>query len=130
VLRFAVFGALLAHPALMAGCGATADSRERDISHSAELRPGEVPAATEGERELLARLDDVPVGESVTVGGQTFVVDEPYTAASGRLCRSVTAHGPGHAAIEVKLACQDGDLWVFVPDVFGDDAPRVAEVEP
>ncbi len=113
-----------------AACGGAAEPTERDIWYTASLRPGSVPPTTEGERELLARIEQVPAGEPVALGGQVFVVDEPYAAASGRMCRSVEIRGSaGSETVEVKLACEEDAGWVFVPDVFADAEP-VAEVTP
>ena len=112
------------------GCGGPEAPAERDIWHTSALRPGRVAPETAGERELLARMDDVPANERVTFGGQTFVVDEPYFAASGRRCRSVTVRPTLDADdVQVKLACEEGSGWVFVPDVFHDDR-RMAEAQP
>lgn len=130
MLRSAVTGAVATVLLSLGACGGASEPREQDIWYASELRPGEVPPETEGERELLARLDELPSGEPVAFGGQSFVVDEKYTAASGRVCRSVTVRPvEGAAGIDVKLACREGEGWTFVPDVFGDGAP-VAEAEP
>lgn len=128
--RFAVLGAMLTLlSSTGAGCGGTAEPRDEEIWYTSELRPGRVPPATEGERELLARLGELPSEEPVTFGGQSFLVEEPYTAASGRVCRAVTVRQVEGQGVEVKLACQDGGEWAFVPDVFGDAEAR-AEAEP
>lgn len=112
------------------GCGGAETPAERDIWYTSSLRPGHVAPETQGERELLARMGQVPANEPVTFGGQTFVVDEPYFAASGRQCRSVTVRPtPEAERVEVKLACEDDTAWVFVPDVFQERA-RVAEAQP
>lgn len=128
--RSAVLSAVVALASLVGlGCGAAAEPREQDIWYTSELRPGEVPPVTEGERELLARLDDLPSGDPVAFGGQSFLVEEPYTAASGRVCRSVTVRSVEGAGVDVKLACQSDRGWSFVPDVFGDADAR-AEAQP
>lgn len=108
--------ACLAVLASLAGCGGSQEPSERDIWYTTSLRPGTVDPETQGERELLARMERVPVSQPVTFAGQTFVVDAPYAAASGRLCRSVRVEGGREVAL--KLACEEGSGWVFVPDVF------------
>lgn len=112
------------------GCGGAGEPTERDIWYTQSLRPGRVPPETAGERELLARMEEVPVGEPVALGSQIFVVDAPYAAASGRLCRSVEIRSsPSAESGEVKLACEENSGWAFVPDVFADER-AAAEARP
>lgn len=129
MFRSAVPGATACLLALVAGlgCGGAQEPRDEDVWHSSSLQPSSVPPQTEGERELLARLDEIPAGQEVTLGGQTFVADEAYASASGRACRSITVRSPEQSSVEVRLACQGDAGWVFVPDVFGDDATQMAE---
>jgi hypothetical protein len=91
------------------------------IYHDPALRPGVVAPASEEERQLLSRLDDLPNGEPVTLGRARFVAEAPYDAASGRRCRRVVRHGNE----EAKLACrEDGRGWVFVPNPFVEEHAR------
>lgn len=102
------------------GCASGPEPTEQDIWHESGLRPGQVPAATPGEREVLARMAEIPAGQAVTLAGQVFIVDEPYHAASGRTCRSVTIRAAREAGgTDVRLACAEDGGWVFVPDPFG-----------
>jgi hypothetical protein len=119
MLRGAGIGACSLALLGLVGCGSSQPA-EHDIWHTPALRPSRVAPASEAERELLTRIDDLPSDEPVSVGGQVFVAGEPYAAASGRTCRTIT-HGSepsasGHGT--VRLACEDGPSWVFVPDVF------------
>ena len=105
----------------LGACGGSQAPTEQEIWYTTSLRPGTVEPETQGERELLARMDEVPSNEPVRFAGQVFVVEPAYTAASGRSCRSVRVDAD---AVELKLACEQGAGWVFVPDVFA------AEPEP
>lgn len=123
--------AFLALVSSLAGCGGSQEPSERDIWYTTSLRPGTVEPDTQGERELLARMESIPVSEPVTFAGQTFLVDAPYAAASGRSCRSVRVEGGRD--VELKLACEEDAGWVFVPDVFAEGsaaASQTAEVTP
>lgn len=74
-----------------------------------------VPASAETETELLSRLAGVEAGadaQTITVRGQSFEVEAPYFAASGRWCRTVRTGGRSP-----RLACQADEGWVFVPRV-------------
>ncbi|HHH28714.1 MAG TPA: hypothetical protein ENK57_10275 [Polyangiaceae bacterium] len=82
---------------------------ERDIFHDPALRPGSVEAASEEERQVLRRIDGAT--STIEVGGQTYSLEPPYYAASGRRCRGVLG-GSGR-----RLACDSPSGWVFVPDL-------------
>lgn len=111
---------------LGAACGGGPPSANQ-IWHEASLRPGEVSPETHGEREFLIRLADVPAGQPVAFGSQVFVADAPYFAASGRTCRPVTVRPrEPDGQVDFRLACEERDGWVFVPDPFADAAVRVA----
>jgi len=93
------------------GCGAT-PPREDDIFHDPALRPG-VEAANETDQQLLARMGE-PLADAVVLGSQSYSVESPYHAASGRRCRAVTSGSTR------RLACENPDAsWVFVPDIAG-----------
>lgn len=99
----------LASLLFVSACGAS-EPREADIYHDPALRPGVV--TSEGpEQQLLAQLDGVALTGTVEVSGQSFRVDAPYEAASGRRCRGI------HGAAGSRLACTEQDGWVFVPAV-------------
>ena len=113
------------------GCGGSQQPSEQEIWYTTSLRPGAVEPETQGERELLARMESVPVSRPVSFAGQTFIVDAPYAAASGRPCRSVRVEGGRD--VQLKLACEEDTGWVFVPDVFAGEeaeAARTAELAP
>lgn len=121
---------LVAIASFVWGCGGSQEPTERDIWYTQSLRPGTVEPESQAERELLARMEQVPANEPVRFAGHVFVVEPPYAAASGRLCRSIRVEG--NAAVQLKLACEDGDRWVLVPDVFAEegDAPVAVEQAP
>ena len=76
------------------------------------------PARTDLERRVLRDLPQQPSGVARRIADVTVVVDEPYSAASGRTCRSI--HFSGGASVSgARLACNAGSDWFFVPDVFG-----------
>ncbi len=103
------------------GCGGSALPSDDEIWHAASLRPTVILADSESERAVLGRMGTLPVDEAVAVGDDVFVASSTYEAASGRRCRRLTQQGDG---TRTRLACRDGDAWVFVPDVFG--GPRTA----
>jgi hypothetical protein len=108
------------------GC-ASKPPTDDQIWHESTLRPGLLSPETQGERELLVRLSDVPVGQPVTFGSQVFIADAPYAAASGRTCRSVMLRPTEpDGTVQVKLACEVAEGWAFVPDPFADASARAA----
>ncbi|MDQ3034646.1 MAG: hypothetical protein M3Y87_19710 [Myxococcota bacterium] len=104
----------------LAACGGRAVPRDQDVYHEPSLRPGTVPADGEAERELLTRLP-LPANEPVRLGDRVFVPLATYASASGRFCTPVLVRGEGPD--RTRIACESGDGWVFVPDVFGGDDP-------
>ena len=94
-------------------CGGPQAPTENDIWHQPALRPGREPARSPGEEAVLARLSELPAGEPIRLEGEVFVAEAPYAAASGRTCRRIANGGSR------RLACQLGNEWTFVPDVFG-----------
>jgi hypothetical protein len=111
---------------LAGACASAPEPNDEDVWHESSLRPSRVPPQTQGERKLLTRLSDMPTNEPVRIGGQVFVAGEPYAAASGRTCRSVTVRAPdGSKGADVKLACHGrAGGWTFVPDVFAEAAQQ------
>lgn len=102
---------------VLSGCGG-ADVRDEDVYHEASLRPGIVPAESEVDRNLLARLPSSVADEAVHVGDRVFVLHAAYASASGRRCVLVSEHGGS-----TRVACEAQQGWVFVPDVFGGHDP-------
>lgn len=101
----------------LTACGSAPPS-EATIYYDPALRPG-VVEASDAERQLLARLDEVPPGQSLEIAGHVYVAEAPYAAASGRLCRSVRVRAGERET--PRLACEADQGWVFVPDVFVPD---------
>jgi hypothetical protein len=74
-----------------------------------ELAPTTIEGRTPAETDVLARLAQLPVDESVVVSGLHVVAATPYEAASGRTCRELQLDQ------QPRLACDGPDGWVFVP---------------
>ena len=106
---------------VLAGCGGRAIPRDQDVYHEPSLRPGSVPAESEGERQLLAQLPSLAANEPVQLGDRVYLPLDSYTSASGRRCTPVRVSGGGRD--QTRVACESDDAWVFVPDVFGGDDP-------
>lgn len=103
--------------AVLVGCGSAPPP---DPWYPRALGPTEVPTS-DAERDLLARLDEVPAEGEVRSGGMTAFVEAPYYAASDRRCRRVrfaTAGGQN-----VRTACESEDGWRLAPNVFDVGAP-------
>lgn len=93
------------------GCGAS-EPRESDIYHDPALRPGTVDAASDAERQLLARLSEDEIASPLSLGGRSYAVAATYDAASDRRCREI------RDGDEPRLACEEPDgSWVFVPNI-------------
>jgi hypothetical protein len=78
---------------------------------------------TSTERALLEQLPTLPSGATRHVGDATVVADAPYTAASGRTCRTLQVMSSGKRQVVQRLACVSGRSWRFVPDVFAGSTP-------
>ncbi|UJR86896.1 hypothetical protein [Sandaracinus amylolyticus] len=118
--------ALIALSLALAACGG-APVRDEDVFHEPGLRAGSVPARDDVERELLAVIATAPPEQPIEVRGRTFVAHAAYASASGRLCTWVDE--PRATSAPTRLACEGGDGWVFVPDVFGGDDPFAEPTE-
>lgn len=102
---------------LLTGCGHT---QSADPFYGRLLTPTRVEPTTDEERSLLARAHELPTGEWVSIDGLDVEADRPYYAASGRSCRHLRVRQSGREA--TRLACADGESWVFVPDSLGTSA--------
>lgn len=102
---------LLALLVPLAGCSKPPDARAPEEAAATD-HGGRVEASTPLERELLGKVEGLPVGTS-SVGGEKVSAEGAYDSASGQRCRRVSwSKG-------ARLACRDADGWYFVPDVFG-----------
>jgi hypothetical protein len=100
----------------LCACSSTPQTSARDAADANDT--GRTLAAKNAsERELLERLPRLPSGSVSKLGSTVVVADAPYTAASGRTCRSLRVGADGAPRRE-RLACSDGKAWFFVPDVF------------
>lgn len=113
--------ALIGLCSALAACGGRAIPRDQDVYHEASLRPGTVPAESDAERELLARLPSLAANEPVQLGDRVYLPLESYASASGRRCTPVRVRGAGRE--QTRVACESDGAWVFVPDVFGGEDP-------
>lgn len=82
---------------------------------------GSLEATTATERLVLSRLGELSPNAPQQVQGVLVTAGVPYSAASGRLCRSVIISQKRGPEVARKLACSAGKGWFFVPEVF---APR------
>lgn len=109
--RFLVFLATVSGHLVVVGCSRPPDARAPEEAAATD-HGGRLEPKTAIERELLTKLESLPVGAS-SLGGQTVTAEAGYDSASGQRCRRVSWSGAA------RLACRDGDGWYFVPDVFG-----------
>ncbi len=70
----------------------------------------------DAERAALERLGDLPPDRPVAVAGQPVVAGPPYTAASGRTCRSFQI-GDAPARLACRELAPEEAEWVLAPEV-------------
>ena len=99
--------------ALACACGGAEKRAEAPASEGG----GVVQPKNPTERQVLELLETLPAGKPRRVGGVVVVADPPYYAASGRLCRGVTVTPSGGKQSAQRLACREGEKWVYVPTV-------------
>ena len=105
--------------AQLLSCGGSGPARAQDPSYTAMVEPGTSEPADDLERTILAKLGDLEDGVESSIDGYVVVAAAPYSAASGRTCRSVAFRpGDGAGAARSRLACLIEDRWAFVPEVF------------
>lgn len=123
MLALRAYGAdsLLLPAALLIACAGEPKLSARDAADANDT--GRVLTPTnENERRLLRELPALPSGKAQRVGDTNVVAEEPYASASGKSCRALqVTSGPTRPASH-RLACTDGKVWFFVPDIFGGDA--------
>jgi len=105
--------------ASLIACSSHPGTSARDTADANDTGRTLAPSG-EGERTLLAELSVLPSGTARRVGEATVVAEAAYVSASGRTCRALHLKRSGRTYH--RLACNDGKLWFFVPDVFGNDA--------
>jgi len=110
----AVFFTSLA--ATLIGCSAPLALSPRDAADANDTGRRVVPSDA-GERALLNQVAGLPSGGARQIGQTTVVAEDPYQAASGRVCRALRVTQEKNRAT-TRLACSDGKSWFFVPDVF------------
>jgi hypothetical protein len=103
----------------VAACSAGPVVNQRDIADANDVG-GTLAAQTPLERDLLQQVASLKTATAQRIGDSMVIADSPYQAASGRRCRSIHVTAAGAGAAVQRLACTNGNAWVFVPDVFGD----------
>ena len=101
----------------LAACATTARPAAPDPSYTLLTKPGTRAATDDLERAILKQLGQLTTSKEAAIGGRAVVAGAPYTAASGRTCRSVNVRAAGAAPARIHLACVISDAWSFVPDV-------------
>ena len=101
---------------LCAACGASVPAGAPRSTPPVADGAGVVEPADDVEATALKRLDGWPAGQAWAVAGVSVTAGAPYTAASGRTCRSLGFQRPEGGT--TRLACHDGARWFYVPDVF------------
>jgi hypothetical protein len=100
----------------LAACSSAPPASARDVADANDTGR-RVAATSDSDRALLNQLSALPNGRPQRVGDATVIADAPYSAASGRNCRALHLT-TSHSNQTKRLACSDGQLWFFVPDVF------------
>ena len=108
--------------ALASACGGGNRSRAEDVTDANDTGRV-VPAGTPTEKAILAQLGQLPPGSRRSLGGGSVMAEPAYHAASGRICRAVHISEAGQPKVRQRLACSDGRVWFFVPDVLGLEQP-------
>jgi hypothetical protein len=101
----------------LCACSAAPVITARDAADASDTG-GAVDARNGTERDVLARLPQLPTGAAQLVGELSVTAEAPYAAASGRTCRPVELNAIVNHQTRHRLACTSGGAWFFVPDVF------------
>jgi len=109
-------GLVLLLGCLLLGCSRPPAATARELSDANDTGRT-LAVSNESERALLQRLSALPSGKPQHIGDATVIAEAPYSAASGRSCRSL--HVTRAQTSRNRLACNDGRGWYFVPDIFG-----------
>jgi hypothetical protein len=104
--------------ALLVACSAQPPLSPRDAADASDTG-GTLRANNENERTLLKEVSVLPSGSARHVGDATVVAEPAYVSASGRTCRALNVTPGQTGETSHRLACNDGQIWFFVPDVFG-----------
>lgn len=107
---------IVSSTASLIGCSVPPPVSPRDAADANDTGRRVAPNG-EGERALLSQVSAFPSGALRQLGATSVVAEDPYQAASGRVCRALRLTREKSQQI-VRLACNDGKSWFFVPDVF------------
>jgi hypothetical protein len=88
------------------------------------LQDGRVVPQNPAESAALAKLSTLEPTSAHTLSDQV-TVGPAYSAASGRLCRTVQSGAASQRS--VRLACESEQGWIFVPDVFVSLGPEAKQ---
>lgn len=95
------------------GCAVSVKKgEEADISSQLVVDPTDLA--------ILSQISAVASSEKITVNGMTYVLGEPYYAASGRRCRSIVSTTLLNNAYSKRVVCKKEMHWFFIEDIFGE----------
>ena len=112
--RASTWGLLL----VSVGCSSPPPASARDIADANDLGRT-LAAVSDTDRALLRQLPSLPSGTPRRVGDTTVVAEAPYSAASGRSCRTLHVNAGQARRTTERLACSIGSGWFFVPEIVG-----------
>jgi hypothetical protein len=95
-------------------------------SSAAVQSMGVVAPHTRVERKILALIGQVKPNTPTEVDDCLLVAEAPYFAASGRRCRKIRVTYKDRNA-SVRLVCENGRSWVYVPNVFPDSPQKASK---
>ena len=99
-------------------CSSVRQPTARDVADANDTGRT-VAAVSATERQVLSRVAGLPSGIATRIGDATVNAEAPYAAASARSCRALHITLSASQQTLERVACNDGRVWFFVPDVFG-----------
>jgi len=99
-------------------CSSVRQPTARDVADATDTGRT-VPAVGATERQVLTRVAGLPSGTATRIADATVIAEAPYAAASARSCRALHITASSSQQTLHRVACSDGRVWFFVPDVFG-----------
>ena len=99
-------------------CSSVRQPTARDVADANDTGRA-VPAVSATERQVLSRVAGLPSGIATRIGDATVNAEAPYAAASARSCRALHITLSTSQQTLDRVACNDGRVWFFVPDIFG-----------
>jgi hypothetical protein len=99
-------------------CSSVRQPTARDVADANDTGRT-VAAVSATERQVLGRVASLPSGIATRIGDATVNAEAPYAAASARSCRALHITLSASQQTLQRVACNDGRVWFFVPDIFG-----------